>query len=348
MLSQAKDRLEKGVMKKMLELPPGLATRIFGTPPKNDRGATLDLRTHIFLKLVEWSGQSEMSELTVAEARELYRTTNLATDPPPADIPTVFDCAIPGPAGALPTRVYRSGPGTRPAIVFFHGGGFVIGDLDGYDSFCSHLAKWTGCVVLSVDYRLAPEHAFPAAVEDAIAAFRWVAAHPAAFDIDPERIAVAGDSAGANLSAVTCHATRGDERVPALQALLYPTTDYREGYPSIELFAEGYFLTARNMVWFTNHYMQGQEVADARIAPILQEDLTEQPPCILMTAGFDPLRDEGQAYAERLAEDGCDVTYIEAEQLVHGFAVTRAIIPEAERMTRVFADAIGSALGAPS
>lgn len=338
------DRVEKAVMRRMLNLPSRLAKRIFGPQPSNDRGAHLELQTHILMRLIEATNQPELAEMSVEAARKLYRDTNIAMDVEVAEIPTIVDHSVPGAAIDLPARIYRSGPGTRPCVVFFHGGGFVLGDLDSYDGVCSNFAKWSDCVVVSIDYRLAPEHPFPAAVEDAISAFRWIASNPGAFDIDPNRIAVAGDSAGANLAAVVSHATVDDEVPPALQVLIYPTTDYKPGYPSMELFAEGYFLTARNMVWFTDHYMQGQEVADARISPILQDQLDGLPPCYLMTAGFDPLRDEGEAYGDRLDEAGVRVVRREAPGLVHGFFTMGGVIAEAAATCEQIAREVGAEL----
>lgn len=346
MIAKYRDRIEKKIMRRMLDLPKPLARKVFGKPPRNDRGEELELQTHIFMKLIEISGQSDLTALGVDGARKLYATTHKATDVKPAKLPSVVDLEIPGPVGDLPVRVYRPGTGTRAAIIFFHGGGFVLGDIASYEGLCSNMAKWSDCVVISVEYRLAPEHPFPAGVEDSISAVRWILGHADVFDIDPERVAVSGDSAGANLATVTCHATAQDELRPALQVLFYPTTDYQPGYPSIELFSDGFFLTAKNMVWFSQMYVDGQEAADARIAPILQDDLSNQPPCILVTTGFDPLRDEGEAYGRKLEEAGVDVEHINAAGLVHGFANTGGIIEEAARVTEEVCRKTGERLAA--
>ncbi len=206
-------------------------------------------------------------------------------------------------------------------IVYYHGGGHVICDLDTHDQPCRFLARETPALLLSVDYRLAPEHHFPAAVEDALAAFRFAHAEADRLGADPRRIAVAGDSAGGNLAAVVAQlaATDGGPR-PAFQGLIYPVIDYSSKRASYETFAEGFFLTRAEMDWFRDHYLAAAaDRADPRASPILADDLSGTPPAHIITAGFDPLRDEGEAYAERLREAGVRVTLRREPDLVHGF-----------------------------
>ncbi len=206
-------------------------------------------------------------------------------------------------------------------IVFFHGGGHVIGDLDTHDQPCRFLARHSGALVLSVDYRLAPEHRFPAAVDDALAAFRWAHREAEALGGDPRRIAVAGDSAGGNLAAVVALRAKLDGGpAPAFQALIYPVTDYSANHRSAELFGEGFFLTQRQMDWYRDHYFATEdERRDPSASPLLASDLSGLAPALVVTAGFDPLRDEGEAYAKRLREAGVATTLRREPDLVHGF-----------------------------
>jgi acetyl esterase len=230
----------------------------------------------------------------------------LATDPP------------------LPARVYspvKQGATPAPLIVFFHGGGFVIGDLDTHDVPCRVLCRETGAHVLAVDYRLAPEHPFPAAVDDAFAAYRWARAHAQRFGADPARIAVAGDSAGANLATVVTQlCAKQGEPLPILQLLFYPTVDRSVDRSSLELFAEGYFLTRADVEWYTRQYVPNRaDLTDPRVSPLLSTELAGQSPALIVTAGFDPLRDEGDAYAEALRAAGNQVRLYHLTDLVHGF-----------------------------
>jgi acetyl esterase len=256
-----------------------------------------------------------LSAGTPEQGREALRTLNLlaARFLPQAEVGSVEEVSD----GPRPMRIYRpSGSGPHPTLMFLHGGGFVIGDLDAYDAQCRVLCSRVGAVVVSVDYRLAPEHPFPAGVEDASAALEWVAANVA-----DGRIAIGGDSAGGNLSAVTAQAWRGRSPELAAQLLLYPVTDMVTEWPSIEENGEGLLITRDDMEWFNGHYLGGDEQlrSDPRVSPALAEDLSGLPPALVYTAQYDPLRDDGDAYAEALRAAGVRVIHRRFDSLVHGF-----------------------------
>jgi acetyl esterase len=242
----------------------------------------------------------------------------------------VEDLSIPGPGGEIPVRVYAGEHGgLRPALIYFHGGGFVFGSLETHDALCRALAKESGAVVISVDYRLAPEHRFPAAVEDAHAATVWAAAHARLLGIDVHRIAVGGDSAGANLATVAAMRCR-DAGGPALaaQVLFYPVTDLSsfETASHREL-GEGYFLTRASMEWFNGHYLASADLTrHPEASPLLAPDLSGLPPTLVITAEFDPLRDEGEAYAQRLQQAGVPVTLTRYPGMIHGFVAMRGVL----------------------
>ena len=265
-----------------------------------------------------------VQELTPPEARTQYERMVQARGIEPAAVGAVEDRTIPGPGGDLPVRVYRprADAGALPALVYCHGGGHVIGNVDTLDATARNLCNGAGCVVASVDYRLAPEHKFPAAAEDAFAAVRWCAAHGAEIGIDPERIAVGGDSAGGNLAAVAALMAR-DAGGPAirLQVLVYPVADYACDTESYRTYAEGYgMLEARSMRWFRDHYLRGEaDRLDWRAAPLRAADLSGVAPALVLTAQCDVLHDEGEAYAQRLRAAGVEVEYRDCEGMIHGF-----------------------------
>jgi acetyl esterase len=262
--------------------------------------------------------------LSAPEARRQYKETRAALAPPVPQVAAVRDLAAPGPAGPVPLRLYR-GLGTAedaalPALVYFHGGGWTIGDLDTHDSVCRALANKARCMVISVDYRMGPEHRFPAAVDDCIAVTRWVAEQGAALGVDAARIAVGGDSAGGNLAAVVAIALRDAGGPPLVfQALVYPATDQRQDTQSHAKYAEGFLLTRGNLVWFRDNYLEPGDYDDWRASPIRAADVSRLPPAHIITAGYDPLVDEGQAYADRLVAAGVPVLYECFEGMAHGF-----------------------------
>jgi acetyl esterase len=276
---------------------------------------------------------------THEEARAAFRMLTVDMRPPDAVVPVreTEDIEVPGATGALPARVYRpDDEGPVPTIVFLHGGGFVIGDIETHDNQCRMVCREVGAVVVSVAYRLAPEAPFPAPVEDCVAATRWVAEHIAEFGGDPDRLAIAGDSAGGNLAAVVAQVAR-DEGGPQLaaQLLVYPSTDFAGDYASRTENAEGYFLTLADMEWFATHYIgEGSDLTDRRLSPLLAEDLAGLPPAVIVTAEYDPLRDEGEAYAQALERAGVPVTLRRYDGLIHGFFDLGALSPAAADAVR--------------
>jgi acetyl esterase len=246
---------------------------------------------------------------------------------------SVADRKIPGPAGEIPVRIYQPhGAGVKPVLIYLHGGGWVIGTLDSYDATCRELAQGAGCVVVSVDYRLAPEHRYPAAPEDCYAALQWVAANAASLGADAKRLAVGGDSAGGNLSAVVSQMAR-DKGGPAIrfQLLIYPVTDADFTRGSYTSNAEGYLLTTASMHWFWDHYIPGKaKRAEPYASPLRAKDLSGLPPAWVCTAEFDPLRDEGEAYAKRLQEAGVTTQLTRFDGLIHGFISMGLVAPKAQ------------------
>ncbi|HMA90684.1 MAG TPA: alpha/beta hydrolase [Burkholderiales bacterium] len=258
-------------------------------------------------------------------ARRIYRDTRAAVSPPAPEVAEAKLLLAPGPGGPIPLRAYRPSASRAeeplPALVYFHGGGWTIGDLDTHDVVCRQLANGARCAVFSVDYRMGPESPFPAAVNDCLAATQWVAAEADALRVDGTRIAVGGDSAGGNLATVVALLAR-DKGAPRLcfQLLVYPATDQRMNFPSIERNGEGYLLTKASMHYFRSQYLPRREDwSDWRASPLLAPSLAGLPPTLLITAGFDPLVDEGKAYAERLAREGVQVAQRDFPDMVHGF-----------------------------
>ncbi len=239
-----------------------------------------------------------------------------------APVGRVENRTIPGPAGEIPVRVYTpEDAGPFPTLVYFHGGGWVICDLDTHDALCRDLTNGAGCVTVSVDYRLAPENKFPAAVDDAIAALEWVAAHAGELGGDSARLAVGGDSAGGNLAAVAAQVARrrGSPEL-MFQLLIYPPTDFTADTASLRENAGGYFLTYDDMVWFREHYLNSLEDRTNPLAsPLLASDLSGLPPALIITAEYDPLRDEGEQYGQKLRAAGVPVTISRYDGMVHGF-----------------------------
>jgi acetyl esterase len=309
----------------------------------------LDPDAERVLEMVRQSGRPPYDQVTPAEARALFRAARDVLCPTPAPVAEIRDLAAPGPdGGRVPLRLYRAaGTATEeilPALVYFHGGGWVVGDLDCYNSMCRHLANAARCAVVAVDYRLAPEYKFPAAVEDCLAATRWVAKTGAEIGVDNYRLAVGGDSAGGNLAAVVSLLARDCGTLPLrAQLLLYPSVDFAMNRASIEQFAEGHLLTLATMRWFAGHYLRGTEdITDWRASPLRAPDLSRVAPAFVLTAGHDPLCDEGQAYAQRLQDDGVAVKELHIPDQIHGFLTMGRIIRAAEPAL----DAIGASLKA--
>ena len=282
------------------------------------------------------------------EARRLYRESRAAFSPAVPEVAEARDLALSGPGGPIPLRLYR-GLGTEagallPVLVFFHGGGWTIGDLDTHDIVCRTLANKARCAVVAVDYRMGPEHKFPAAVDDCIAATRWVAAQSAAIGVDASRIAVGGDSACVNLAAVTAIALRDAGGPPLVfQALVYPATDQRMDSDSHARLAEGYLLTRNNMLWFRGNYLEPGQYDDWRASPLRAADLARLPPAHIITAGYDPLLDEGRAFSDRLVAAGVPVLYECFEGMTHGFLTLGGVVAGANHALYRLAQSLSQA-----
>jgi acetyl esterase len=341
-LPRLSPKAEHRVLKVGCGLPASAQRVLFGRPPVLD-GQVLASDIQALIRLSEWAGSESITECgPPAEARANSRLGAEAVRGPQLPMAQVDELELPGPAGPIPMRFYvpssavsgglttpeggQSSDRRPPLLVYFHGGGWVIGDLDTHDGLCRFLAANAGVLVLSVDYRLAPEHPFPAAVEDAFAAFVWAAEQAVGLGADPHRVAVGGDSAGGNLAAVVSILTRdagGPD--PAMQLLIYPVTD-TEDSASRRLFAKGFLLTKADMDWFEGHYLPSAGAAeDPRVSVLRTDDLSGLPPAYVATAGFDPLRDEGEAYAERMRAAGVRVALRRHPGLVHSFANLTAV-----------------------
>lgn len=297
---------------------------------------TLDPAARQLLNLMAAAGNPPLESLPPPVARQAADAGFKLLQGPPEAVAEVRDLMADGPAGKIPLRLYRpagsEAGAALPACLYFHGGGFVIGNVPLYDNLCRLLANAAGCVVVSVEYRLAPEHVFPAAVDDCFAALRWVAAHAATLGIDAARLAVAGDSAGGNLAAV-CALQARDQGGPALryQLLIYPVTDMRGGTSSYQANGEGYFLTASLMEWFLGHYLgEPTAVEDWRASPLLAPRHEGLPPASILVCGFDPLYDDGQRYAEVLKQAGVPVRFTALPDQIHGLVTFDGALPAAK------------------
>jgi acetyl esterase len=281
------------------------------------------------------------------ELRQQLRTMVTLMDEPAPALPRVEDIRIPGPAGEIPARVYAASTGAlRPAVAYFHGGGWVQGDLETHHGLCARLARHAGVLVVAVDYRLAPEHKFPAAVEDCLAAYRWLRVRGRDIGADPGRVAVAGDSAGGNLAAVVSQgAAAGGTPVPTCQVLIYPAVDFSLETDSHRDLAEGHVIPRDRVRWYMEQYLRNEaDKTDVRASPLRAPSLAGQPPALIVTAGFDPLRDEGRAYAARLGQAGVDVVDREYPGQIHAFVSLTKAIPQGMACTLEIADYLGQRL----
>ena len=295
------------------------------------------------LRLIEEKGVPPTHTLTPAQARAFYRERRTFTQPDAPGVGSVQDLQATGPAGPIPVRSYRpagsSAADVLPVLVYFHGGGWVIGDLDTHDVLCRQLCNLSGCAVVAVDYRMGPEYRFPAAVDDAIAATRWVRAQAQALKVDASRLAVGGDSAGGNLAAVVALAARDAGDLPiAFQLLIYPATDQRRGAPSHAANGQGYLLTKETIDYFHDHYLPDpREDLDWRASPLLHANHAKLPPAFVLTAGYDPLRDEGLQYAQKLSEAGNRAALVNFERQIHGFILMGRVLDEANVAVQICA-----------
>jgi acetyl esterase len=295
----------------------------------------LDADAAFVYKAFQEAGRPAYETLSAPEAREFYSQARFVANPEPPELESVQPLSIPAPHGAIPARIYtpktlRKTGGLAPCLVFFHGGGWVIGDLETHDVVCRKLAHEGELIVISVDYRLAPEHKFPAAVDDAIHATKWIAANAGKLGIDASRLSVGGDSAGGNLAAVVALAAR-DGNGPKLagQVLVYPATDFSMKHPSHAEPETSILLTHSVIRWFSNHYLGGADINDWRVSPARAKTLAGLPPAYVLTAGADPLRDEGDEYAKRLKEAGVAVTYRHFPGQFHGFFTMGKLLQQA-------------------
>ncbi len=306
-----------------------------------------DAPTRALLEWVEESNPPPLHGMSPQEARRAFDERRERVELAPEPVAETRDIAIDSAAGAIPARLYTpaGGAAPRPLALYFHGGGFVIGNLESHDSLCRRLANRAGCLVLSVDYRLAPEHPYPAAADDAAAALEWAAANAAALGGDPARMAVAGDSAGGNLAALAAQHAR-DAGAPELRAqiLIYPALDPGARNESTAAFADVFPIDKATIAWFYKHYYgDGARIGEPRAAPGLAKNLSGLAPATILTAGLDPLRDEGAAYAERLARAGVPTTYRCFEGTVHGFMGMGKVLPHAEEALAQSAEALRQA-----
>lgn len=302
------------------------------------------------LNLMEERGVPPIHTLSPTDARALYRDRRQLMQPDPPEVSLVRELSADGPHGPIPVRLYRPfGMGTDailPALVFYHGGGFVIGDLETHDTLCRMLANRAGCAIVSVDYRLAPEHIFPYAVDDCLAATYWVLHNATAQKIDGSRVAVGGDSAGGNLAAVVSQIARDAGDLPiTFQLLINPITDGRRTAPSHKENAQGYMLTSDTLDYFSNHYIPDKgQLTNVRVSPQLNTNLKNLPPALILTAGYDPLRDEGLEYGQLLTNAGNNATVINFPRQIHNFLLMGRVNGEADAAINLCADELRRAL----
>jgi acetyl esterase len=346
-------RLQPLLGRALAALPARAQLALSGGEPLQLDGQRLDPGIQLLLRLLQARGEGSLASDPDADPiaeRERARAEALASAGRPTPVGGVAELELEGGAGPLRARHYAppEPSGREPLLVYFHGGGWVICDLDTHDEPCRLICRHAGVHVLSVDYRLAPEHPFPAAVEDALAAARWALANAEQLGADPDRVAVGGDSAGGNLAAITARAlAREGARPLALQALIYPATDFTSRRRSDELFAEGFFLTQAAREWFERHYLpDGVDRADPRLSPLRAPDLQGFAPAVVATAAFDPLRDQGEEYALALAQAGNRVALRRFPGLIHGFINFTGVNRASREATIALAGMIRGALPA--
>lgn len=319
--ARASTRAQTTAARVLYSLPTRLR-RVIARTPVRLGGQELALDAQLFLRMLEIAGQ-QFVQSGVAESRRLMENSTPVVSGKRIEPVATTEYALPGVAGTIPATLYRPKALAQHSglLVYYHGGGWVLGSRASHDNTARFLADHARVRVLSVEYRLAPENPFPAAVDDALRAYEYATEHADELGAHPGRIAVGGDSAGGNLAAVVAQQATLNERAPAFQLLLYPATDASRRRRSRELFADGFFLTDEQTDWFLEHYApQGVDRTDPKLSPMLAEQLHGLPPAYITTAGFDPLRDEGEDYAKRLAEAGVSTALRRHSDLIHGFA----------------------------
>jgi acetyl esterase len=328
-------------------LPAFVQRLLCGGRPLRVDGLELEPDIQLLLALRRLRGDRALDTMTPGEARVEIARGAASFAGVLVRVARVESLTLPGAGGPLAARLYVPDGAVRGLLVYYHGGGWVVGDLETHEAPCRFLARETGLAVLAVDYRRAPEHRFPAAVDDALAAFRWASAESARLGVPPDHVAVGGDSAGGNLAAVvSLLATRAGGPPPRAQLLIYPVTDVSTKHPSYRLFADGFFLTERDMDWYRGHYLPDDPAAhDPRASPLLAPDLHGLPPAVILTAGFDVLRDEGEAYAKRLADAGVSVTHRRVAGQIHGFGNATGISASARTAMGEAARALAQLVG---
>ena len=305
----------------------------------------LDPQAQALMQLMIDKGVPPVNTLTPVEARASYRSRRTFTQPDAPEVFKVEDKVVSANGVNVSVRVYHPHAAQShqalPGLVYLHGGGWTLGDLDTHDVLCRSLCLQAGIVVVSVDYRMGPEHKFPAAYDDTVAAFNWTVQHANALGIDASRIAIGGDSAGGNLSAAACLGLRGQSVQPAFQLLIYPATIMWQDTPSYHANGKGYMLTKESIAYYTENYLRNREDAkDWRASPQLADSHAGLPPAFVMTAGFDPLRDEGLMYADALTKAGVSSQYICFERQIHGFITMGRVMQEANTAVSLCASAL--------
>ncbi|PCJ70331.1 MAG: esterase [Rhodobiaceae bacterium] len=339
--------LQKVIVRTLMKLPESLILKLAGGTALQIDGRTMDPRIQLLAS--QGAKAPSMTTLSIEEARKGADDGLAMLDAKPRRTVSILGRTIPGPDGELHVRVYTpaGATGRLPGIVYYHMGGCVIGNLETCNSFCSVLADECRAIVVSVDYRLAPEHTFPAAIDDAIASYDWVAENAAALGIDETRLGVGGDSAGGWLSAVVCQSRQKEGKSqPKAQLLIYPATDLQATGGSMESCSTVYPLTSEVMDWFMEQFLSSEEDRkDWRGSPAKTEDLSGLAPALVMTAGFDVLRDQGEAYANQLRAAGVPVTYRCYDTLSHAFTAFSGAVPAAKTACEEIARDMARALG---